>query len=280
MSSTLLSVPPSHILMHTYWAPMFPEFFWEPLGCCPSCGNITPTALSSEPALIPLRSRHSGLDAVLSLWNIWQIFDIVAVNKLMLSLVCGSISVGPGPRLTGLNPGGGVRPCVLLSLSARHYPAENWLWRIISICWVRFVGNKRQGMDTKKDRVCLVADQQKREIKSPAWHLQYLSVSARLRFKYTLSNNESSVILSHTHTRPQASLGFPLRFDIQKMYCPSKSLIFRLLLTGWISMKLTVFGVLGVFFSPWGPTELGQSLVERPVWAGGLKRCSGGGGGG
>lgn len=52
-----------------------------------------------------------------------------------------------------------------------------------------------------------------------------------------------------TCTRPQASLSFPLLFDIQKMYCPNKPLIF-IILTGRISVKLPVFGVLTFFCSP------------------------------
>lgn len=40
-----------------------------------------------------------------------------------------------------------------------------------------------------------------------------------------------------------------LSFDIQKMHCPDKPLIFILSLTGWISVKLTVFRILA-FFSP------------------------------
>lgn len=90
-----------------------------------------------------------------------------------------------------------------------------------------------------------------RKVKSSPQHEIYsvcvrLRVCAQLNFKCIKQWVQCD---SFTCTRPQASVSFPLRFDIQKMYCPNKPLIFILLLTGWISVKLTVFGVLA-FFSP------------------------------
>lgn len=161
---------------------MFPEFFREPLGCRPSRGlcNITPTTLSFKPALIPLRSplhvdcqESAGLDAGLGLWNIWQILNIVAVYEVMLSPV--SVKFWWGPSFDS-----NCRSWIMVvSLSAQHYPANNWLWRIVSICWcwVRFLGKERHIMDKKKkDTVCLVTDQQKSEIKFTTWDIQRVCV--------------------------------------------------------------------------------------------------------
>lgn len=81
----------SSSLTLTCWALMFPELFREPLGCRPSrgLGNITPTTLWSEPALIPQRTDRTWIARTqlawkpsFCLWNIWQILNIVAVYEV------------------------------------------------------------------------------------------------------------------------------------------------------------------------------------------------------
>lgn len=152
MSPLSSSVPQSLSFSYTHVRPRCSQNssgnLWDPI---PNLDNITPTALSSEPTLHPsvyeaVLSQvdcqdSAGLEAVLRLWNIWHIFkltcslwsDAVTWFLLIFQWVLGS----------------DWQSWILEVLSA----SLSWclcllgiiLQRIVSIWWMRFLGNERHG---------------------------------------------------------------------------------------------------------------------------------------
>lgn len=105
----------------------------------------------------------------------------------------------------------------------------------------------RHRMDRKKkNRVCLAADQQETEIKSSAWDALCVCVCVCSWIWNALYQTKSLACLYFTCTRPQASLSFPRRFDIQKKYCPNKPLIFIIIVTRLDKREALLV---------WGPNE-------------------------
>lgn len=102
----------------------------------------------SRPHLTWMKKDSAGLEA----------FPVLMKHLADFKHSCSFSSVSQG-LLAQTNRAqsllGVVCLCVTLSLSPLYYPAENWLWRIVSICWGRILGMETRQIKSWRGLSCV-----------------------------------------------------------------------------------------------------------------------------